>query len=188
MTNNNGFKYISLVFGIVIILSLSGIPYTSQQTVSANKSSDSHEMSKSDVSGKAVGKADDKQEISHKQIVSLTGSFMNKLLQEINDDNKVIRYDTKEELLNEFKKISSEEVAARYIDFYFNEKEDGLYIKPTETPPWFQENNDYDMIQQDDNTVVVNQKNTSQLYGTYIVEFEFTWVNNQWKISDITHK
>ncbi|HLR62717.1 MAG TPA: hypothetical protein VK097_09785 [Lentibacillus sp.] len=189
MFKNSGIKYISLVTGIAITLSLSVImSSTTQQTVSANKPSQSHESSKAALSkGKEIEKPELKQELSHEQIVSLTGAFMDKLLQETDDSNKVIHYSTKNALLKEFEKIASNEVAAEYVGFYFKERTDGLYIKPTETPPWFQENNDYDMIKQDNNTVLVIQKNKSDLYGTYSVKFEFTWENNQWKISNINH-
>ncbi|WP_010532317.1 hypothetical protein [Lentibacillus jeotgali] len=189
MLNNNGIRCISLVTGIAMILTLAVVMSpTTQQTVSANKSSQSHELSKASQSKGGSDKAVVKQELSHDQIISLTGAFMEKLSQETNNNNKVIHYNTKNALLNEFEEITSREVASEYVNYYFIEHSDGLYIKPTETPPWFQENNAYDMIRQDNNTAVVTQENKSDLYGIYTVNIEFTWKNNQWRISDINHK
>src|SRR5699024_3713368 len=97
--------------------------------------------------------------LSHEQIITLTDQFMETLVQQTKDNNKVVNYHTKEELLAAFDKISTKEVALTYVDFYYHEDVDGLYIIPTETPPWFNKENDYDMVQLDNNKVKVEQEN-----------------------------
>ncbi|TRM13011.1 hypothetical protein FH966_15575 [Lentibacillus cibarius] len=125
------------------------------------------------------------KKLDHERVVSLTSQFMNLIVQETNESYKVLHYNSKNQLLKAFTKVSSKEVATKYIDYYFNEKPDGLYLKPTETPPWFHEEEDYDMIRKNDNTVEVTQTNTTELYGTRTINITFTF-HNKWKITGIT--
>lgn len=178
---------------MAIVLSVSIImPSSAQQVDSTNTSSQSHQLSEAAWSNGVKEtpesvKDNVQHDLSHEQISSMTDQFMDKLLQETDNRNKVIHYDTKSDLLGEFEKIAAKEVASKYVQYYFDEQSDGLYIKPTETPPWFQEQHDYDKIKKDDNTVEVVQTNQTDLYGTYTVTFEFTWEDNQWTITSIDH-
>lgn len=124
--------------------------------------------------------------ITHEEIVSLTGEFMEVILQDVDDDYRVTHYDTKDELLDEFKKLSTREVAEPYIDFYFEENVEGLYIIPTETPPWFNPDNDYDIITSDKSVRII-QMNETDFDGKYTVEYEFKNSASGWKITDIKH-
>ncbi|TFJ92811.1 hypothetical protein [Lentibacillus salicampi] len=193
MINHKGFRYTSFVLGMAIVLSVSIImPSSAQQVYSTNTSSQSHQLSEvawsNGVKETPESVKDNVQhDLSHEQITSMTDQFMDNLLQETDNRNKVIHYDTKSDLLGEFEKIAAKEVASKYVQYYFDEQSDGLYIKPTETPPWFQEQHDYDKIKKDDNTVEVVQTNQTDLYGTYTVTFEFTWEDNQWTITSIDH-
>lgn len=125
-------------------------------------------------------------DISHEEIVSLTEQFMDTIVQDTDNNYQIIHYHTKNELLDEFEKISTREVAEPYVDFYFEEKEDGLYIIPTETPPWFNPNNDYDIIPSN-NKVVIIQNNKTDLDGKYTIQYEFTHGADGWKITEIEH-
>lgn len=125
--------------------------------------------------------------VSHKEITGLMEQFMNQIVQEIDEDYKVVHYQTKDELLDTFEKISTREVAITYVDFYFTEKDDGLYLLPTETPPWFIPENDYDVIQLNWNKVMVEQYNQLDLYGDYTIQVELTYIDGAWKITNITH-
>ncbi|QKY69757.1 hypothetical protein [Lentibacillus sp. CBA3610] len=157
--------------------------------MSAVPQADNHQKSQAiNAKSGAAERKGFQEELSHDQIVSLTDQFMDTILQETDETNKVVQFDTKAGLLNEFTKITTKEVASGYVDFYFREESDGLYIKPTETPPWFQESNGYDMIQKDNKTMKVVQENTTALYGTYTIKLEFTWQENQWYITNIIHE
>src|SRR5690625_936512 len=123
--------------------------------------------------------------LSHKQIVALTDQFMDTLVQKT-EDNKVINFDTKEKLLHAFDDIATKKVASTYVDYYYYEEADGLYMIPTETPPWFNKENDYNVVQLGNNKVKVEQENESALSGSYTVAYEFTF-DKTWKITKITH-
>src|SRR5690625_4379047 len=95
--------------------------------------------------------------LSHKQIVALTDQFMDTLVQKTKD-TKVINFDTKEELLHAFDGITTKEVALTYVDYYYYEEADGLYMIPTETPPWFNKENDYNVVQLGNGKAKVDRK------------------------------
>ncbi|WP_337018547.1 hypothetical protein [Oceanobacillus massiliensis] len=131
--------------------------------------------------------ASEKPQLTHEDITLLTNKFMDILVQDIDSNYKVNNFDTKEELLNEFSTVTTKEIAQEFVDFFYMEEADGLYILPTETPPWFLETNDYDMIKVNDSTVKVVQDNYTDLDGNYTVEFEFTY-DTEWKITNIAYK
>ncbi|WP_245843975.1 hypothetical protein [Oceanobacillus rekensis] len=135
---------------------------------------------------KEVVNVQGEKELTHEEIVALTNRFMEILVQDIDSNYKVIQFDTKEELLNEFEKVTTKETAIQLVDFYYTEKVDGLYLLPTETPPWFLEENDYDMISMDASTVKVVQDNYTELDGDYQLELDFTY-ETDWKITNIMY-
>lgn len=122
--------------------------------------------------------------ITHDQIVSLTDEFMEILVQDVDENYKVINYDTKDELLHAFEQVTTRETAKPYVDYFYTQEADGLYILPTETPPWFIEGNAYDMIQLDKSQVKVVQENQTVFYDEYEIEIEFTF-EQEWKITTI---
>ncbi|WP_067725649.1 hypothetical protein [Oceanobacillus damuensis] len=128
----------------------------------------------------------DNAELQHDDVIHLTSTFMDILVQDVDEKYKVKSFDTKEELLDEFEKVTARTTAQEYVDFYYMEEADGMYILPTETPPWFLEENDYDMIKVDDSTVKVVQENYTDLYGDYVLELEFTF-DGDWKITEILY-
>lgn len=124
--------------------------------------------------------------ITYDQVVELTDQFMEILVQEIDHNNKVLNYDTKDALLESFRSVASKEIGETYIDFYYNETTEGLYVIPTEIPPRFNKKNDYNMIQLNNKQVKVIQENQSDLYGNHQIEYEFSF-DDGWKITGITH-
>lgn len=48
-----------------------------------------------------------------------------------------------------------------------------LYIVPTETPPWFQKENNYERTRLDGNIVEISQQNQTDLYGNYMINIQF---------------
>lgn len=122
--------------------------------------------------------------ITKEELTTLMSKFIKKLVQETDEDYRVIQFANKEELLDDFEEIMSREIAKVYVDFYFTEKNGNLYIVPTETPPWFHEKNEYDMIQINDNQIKMIQENDSVFYGQYVIELILTY-SDQWKITDV---
>ncbi|QGS69084.1 hypothetical protein CV093_14040 [Oceanobacillus sp. 143] len=113
---------------------------------------------------------------------------MNTLVQPIDDNYRVLNYTTIDELMDAFSVFIDRDVVAEYVNFYFHEEADGLYILPTETPPWFEEANDYEVEQVSENKTVINQYNESGLHGNYTVSIEFTFDGTAWRITGINHQ
>lgn len=120
------------------------------------------------------------------EIYTLTNAFMDILMQETNKGNKLIHYQTKDELAADYQSIISVEAARPYIDIYFKEKPDGLYLNLREGPPWFSKNNRYDMVQLNEKKVKVIQKNYMDLYGEYTIVIQLTY-EKDWKITKIKY-
>lgn len=125
--------------------------------------------------------------IKHDDIVQLTDLFMHTLVQETDKNYRVLEYPDKESIVDAFKHITTEDVVKAYVDYYFFEENGALYLVPTETPPWFDKQNGYDVVQLDKSTFLVKQDNQSELYGEYGIELEFTFLDQEWKITKITH-
>ncbi|MBP1950325.1 hypothetical protein [Virgibacillus litoralis] len=185
MKKNIYLKYFKWVISCTIILPLFFMIQTTEvQTASTVEYNNNHENSK--VSAQTLKKENFEKKLSHERIVSLTNQFMKILVQDVDSNNKVVNFDTKNELLKEFEKVTTNNVAAEYVDYYYKSQPSGLYIIPTETPPWFNKKNDYDMIQKESNVIEVVQENKSDLNGSYMVKIEFTY-NDGWKITGIEH-
>lgn len=126
-------------------------------------------------------------EITDEEITRLTTAFMDTLVQDIDENTYlVLNYKSKEDLLTAFESITTEKIGKLFIDVYYEEKEGGLYIIPTSTPPWFESENNYDVIQLDNRTVKVTQFNETDFYGDYQIELEFTF-DESWTITDIVY-
>ncbi|WP_099160041.1 hypothetical protein [Virgibacillus ndiopensis] len=184
MRTNYLFK-LSTVIAIILPLFFL-IQTTGLQTASAidNKYAADHQQARGNVPD--LDKKQTERKLTHKKVNEITKKFEDLLVQETDDNFKVINYRSKNDLLDTFEEIALREVAARYVDFYFYEKQNDLYIVPTELPPWLNEENDYDMIQLEENKVKVVQKNKSNFHGDYTVAFEFTF-DNEWRITDIVY-
>ncbi|PAV27726.1 hypothetical protein CIL05_20480 [Virgibacillus profundi] len=179
-------KWIFIIGFILLFLSYNASDFYSASAVS-NTGKDHQQIEKQLFKETSIQSLKNEEAtIQHDQIVALTDQFMDILVQEIDKNYKVVNYDTKVELLNQFESVSTKEVATPYVDYFYYEEADGLYIVPTETPPWFNEENDYDVIQLEDKKVKVTQDNQDALFGDYTIEYEFTY-DNDWKITKINH-
>ncbi len=127
-------------------------------------------------------------ELTEEQAENLLTEFIDKLVQDTDEQYMVGKYQSKQELINDFRSISKPEVAKTYVDFYYEERDGGLYIVPTELPPWFVKENPYKLKKVDSGKYELNQNNTSDLYGSYSITAEFTNENGKWIISKINHR
>ncbi|MDY0393137.1 hypothetical protein ACFSMW_00405 [Virgibacillus halophilus] len=142
----------------------------------------------------AAGEADQEQDklqphpISEKEISYTTDKFMDILVQKTAKDYKVLGLDNKQQLFKKFSKIATQEAAKQFVDFYYEEKQDGLYIKPTETPPWFIDANAYSLKKLNMDHYKVKQQNKTSLYGDYTIHLDFQWLQGKWKITDVNYE
>lgn len=129
------------------------------------------------------------KQLKHEEIVSLMELFMNQLVQKTNDNYQVLNYNSKQELIERFMEFTSYDVAKKFIDFYYKENENKLFIVPTETPPPFEKDSSYEQEQIADDHIRIVQENTEELYGSYVINIDFYFDNlNGWKLEDISYQ
>lgn len=127
------------------------------------------------------------KELTHEQVISLTDRFMEELVQNTDESYKVVNYQTKKAFIEDFTQLTSQEVAEEYINTYYVQEEDGLYVIPTSTPPWFVKEQAYEMERVAEDTFIITQHNRSELHGEYTLELKLTY-QDKWKITDTVHK
>lgn len=126
------------------------------------------------------------KDLNHDEIIKLSHQFIDILVQPVDAKYRVKNYQTKEDLYQKFNTISNQKVAEPYVEYYYKEKEDGLYLRPTSEPPWFKQDKPYEVVKEAGNKVKIKQKNKSDSYGNYTIEMEFTFTDH-WKITNIHH-
>lgn len=180
MKNINILKLIGSGMTMILMIGLLTVAYAQPQQVSADIDRQATHQSSQNETKEDV-------HLSDKELNHITEGFMDTIVQDIDEHYKVIDFQSKEELYREFDKTATRDVASDYVDFYFEEKDNSLYLIPTETPPWFNPKNDYDMVQLAQDKVMVSQENTSQLYGNYSIQLELTYSDDGWQITQIEH-
>ncbi|MDQ0352943.1 hypothetical protein J2R98_002794 [Alkalibacillus filiformis] len=111
-------------------------------------------------------------ELSHEDIVSVMDRFMDQLVQETTEDYRVSNYDTMEQLKESFSDFASSHVTNQFVDYYYEEKDDGLYIIPTATPPWFIDGVDYEKVEVEPGHYLIKQNNETEFDGEYTIVIE----------------
>jgi hypothetical protein len=119
---------------------------------------------------------------------NLADQFMARLVQDIDQENKVKNFHTKKELIQYLSEISNEKLAKLFIDYYYYEADGDLYIVPTETPPWFMKKNSYIITEISPTKYQLKQTNEVDLYGTYTIVLEYIYSNNKWRIEDVKYE
>ncbi|MRG85217.1 hypothetical protein [Salinibacillus xinjiangensis] len=126
------------------------------------------------------------QELTHETINSISQKFMDTLVQKTDEQYRVTNFQSKEELVQEFRDFASLSLAKEYVDLYYKERNNQLYIIPTETPPWLVKDHEYEISESQDGQATVTQVNSSELYGDYIIEMEFRFnEQNGWVLHKV---
>ncbi|WP_404458471.1 hypothetical protein [Oceanobacillus kapialis] len=101
---------------------------------------------------------------------------------ETNNGNVVTNYGTLEALQQHFESIMSENLAQKYMNYYFHMENGELKIVATEEPAWFDPEVDYSLKEENASTYHVIQEKQSELYGnreyTYTLKAQEdgTWI------------
>jgi hypothetical protein len=126
--------------------------------------------------------------LTHQMIVDKMEEVIRHLVQPTNEQYQVLHYHNKEELIKSFRPYTSLSLAKKLVDLYYKERDKKLYIIPTETPPWFEESNDYQLNEIDHDIKQIIQTNKSDMYGTYTIKVEFTYTNKHgWIINEVEY-
>lgn len=103
---------------------------------------------------------------------------------ETNENFKVKKYDSKDRLEEEFKSIMVWPLAEYYLDHYFEEKNNNVYIIPTEGPTKINFQNDYNLEKLSDHHYKVTQHGSNQLRGDYTLTIHYKYEAGKWVMAD----
>ena len=124
--------------------------------------------------------------LTEEELVQKTEAFINIMMQDLDENYKVKGVSSKQELIEQYNDVVTQEALSPYLDFYFDEHNEGLYVVPTELPPWFMPDRPYEKTQLDNGNIVVEQENKLELYGRYRIRIEFSY-EDDWQIIKIEH-
>lgn len=111
--------------------------------------------------------------------------FEERLIQEVEEDYKVKKFDSKQELVNHLSEITTKRLANQYVQEFYREEEGKLYIIPRDGPMWIDTSIPYRSQKISEDKYLVVQENENMLWGNYQVEVTLKQTTSQWIISDI---
>lgn len=118
-------------------------------------------------------------------VEDLINEFSDRLIVDTDDDYRVKDFKSKEELINNLSEIMNKEVAKDYVDIFYREDTDGVYLVPTEGPLLLNFDLPYELNKKDDTTYYAVQENETVLHGKYKLTILFKYSNEKWIIEDI---
>lgn len=125
-----------------------------------------------------------KEELIEEKAISLENEFMSRLFVNLDEGTgKVKGYNNKEELIANLSEVTKKSIAESYVDDYYREREDGLYIIAKDKPVRIYTDTAYKLEKTSGNYELI-QEAENELRGKYKFRVKFTYKNNNWIISD----
>ncbi|NIK12135.1 hypothetical protein [Alkalibacillus almallahensis] len=161
---------------VVSIALLVLIPFSYSQLNAAPSQYQSSEQSNINFEERERGEVNlaskENPQLSEGEVVQVTKSFMDQLLQDTNSQYEVKNYDSMKAYKDSFSDIAEPKVVNKFVDRYYEERDGNLYIIPTETPAWFQVGEDFEQETTEDGNILITQTNQTELDGEYTIKFE----------------
>jgi hypothetical protein len=131
---------------------------------------------------------DEKQIEEEPPVEYLITEFEERLLQDIEQDYEVINFTSKQELIDHLSEITTDEIAEQYIEEFYREEGDKLYIIPRDGPMWIDTGMPYEVEKRSETEYLVVQEGENELWGAYRIEVTLRHNLEGWIIEDIeTH-
>lgn len=165
-------------------ISVSPIEYYNENKEIIQKMANSFDIIDSEDNSNNGNNDSNKKELTKKKAIEIEDEFMNRLLVDKSDNGKIKDYNNKNELINHLSEITKKDIAKSYINNYYKEKEDGLYIIPKDGPTRIYKDKSYRLEKIDDQNYELIQEAEDQLRGKYKFTVKFTYKDNKWIISD----
>uniref|UniRef100_UPI00058DB535 hypothetical protein n=1 Tax=Alkalibacillus haloalkaliphilus TaxID=94136 RepID=UPI00058DB535 len=108
-------------------------------------------------------------------------------LVEKDDEQRLVNFNTVEDIRDDFSNMMSDEIIDYYLDTYVQEEDDGLYIIPTGMEVFIDLEQDYEINKVSDNEYHVIQEVdyefTDHIELTYIIEYQ----DENWIVQGVLH-
>ncbi|MBS4538694.1 hypothetical protein GOQ27_09480 [Clostridium sp. D2Q-11] len=124
-------------------------------------------------------------DLTKEKAISIENEYMDRLFpQREADSQKVKDFNSKEELINHISQIANRDLVKTYVNNYYKNQEDGLYIIAKGGPTRIYEDKPYELKKVDNEEYHLVQKTEDQLRGKYTFTVKFSYKNNKWIITD----
>ncbi|SDK17576.1 hypothetical protein [Sediminibacillus albus] len=103
---------------------------------------------------------------------------------ETTENGEVVQYDSKARLEQEFKGIMVWPLADHFVDTYFKEENDKLYMREIDGPYKLNTNQDYTLEKISDTKYKLTQEGANQLRGEYTLTINYSFEAGKWVFAD----
>ena len=115
----------------------------------------------------------------YRDFASSNGKF------EADDQNKVLEFQSKEELAVEASQFLSQKLVQEVLNLRYEDREDGVYVIPMDGPVTLDETKDYHLEKISDTEYRLTQEISNDLHGHIHLEVIFRKENDYWIIQDV---
>ncbi|MFA9559329.1 S-layer homology domain-containing protein [Evansella sp. AB-rgal1] len=98
------------------------------------------------------------------------------------DGNKVVEYDTKTEFIEHAMKVMSRDLAVSFVDRYYKEQGDGLYVIPKDGPIRILEDHTFQLYRKNEHEFYMTQVLNQDLFGPTHLMVSYEFVEGDWII------
>ncbi|WP_221564920.1 hypothetical protein [Alkalihalobacillus sp. TS-13] len=171
-------KTLSFATLSILLLIIGSFGYHSLQSEKADQSE------KTDLTKPLEEEENDPIEFNEDDAENLTKKFIDMLIQEIDEPgNNVIKYHSKSALVKELEPYASNEVAEKWVDSFYEERDGELHMYRLHGIPTIDFGKEYDITKEDERFYTLSQEKHNELNGTHIVNIHFKYTDREWLIS-----
>jgi D-alanyl-D-alanine carboxypeptidase len=123
------------------------------------------------------------QTIQRPDYAQIEATLKDRLIQETNSQSVVKDFSTKEALIDYLNNVLATDVAKQYVDRFYIEENDGLYLETQDTPVWLNLDEDFQVNKKSKKEYRVVQHGENQLRGKYKLSITYEYKIEQWRIT-----
>ncbi|MBP1949683.1 hypothetical protein [Virgibacillus litoralis] len=113
----------------------------------------------------------------------LENQYESMLMQEYNEELEVVNYDTKQELIDAFTKIMSQDVAVQSADQFFRVNNGELFVSESGEPSLIDFDTEYNLTKNSDKEYELTQTQESELTGNIHLTVTYQYQEGDWIIA-----
>lgn len=170
------------------VLVVSGCAQDNQQEEDTSTTKSQNEESSSDQEGNSQDKSkEDSQgkELTEERAKELISELERRIVDiRTTDDGKVMKFDSKEELITHVSEIAKQDLANKLVSDLFENRDEGLYIIPKDYPPFLIPSKNYSFEQVEEGKYQLIQKNSTEIHGEYKLTITYELIEDSYKITD----
>ena len=130
---------------------------------------------------------DNKDKLTANEAIDVYRDFSDRVyITMYTDSDKVSNYNTKSELIDYISEVADKSLAKGYVDYYYSERNDGLYMNAQDKTEEIDFNRPYQFNKLDDSNYEIVQEGDNDFDESdrYILTVRLSYKNNRWIISD----